>query len=62
MSNQDTNTDNAESRLEKQQMSSQGELPFAMVDGEALSAPPEDLYIPPDALEVFLETFEGRRD
>jgi segregation and condensation protein A len=41
---------------------SQGELPFAIVQGEPISAPPEDLYIPPDALEVFLETFEGPLD
>lgn len=40
----------------------QGELPFAIVQGEPLSAPPEDLYIPPDALEVFLDTFEGPLD
>lgn len=40
----------------------QGELPFAIVQGEAISAPPEDLYIPPNALEVFLETFEGPLD
>ena len=40
----------------------QGELPFAIVHGEVISAPPEDLYIPPDALEVFLETFEGPLD
>ncbi len=40
----------------------QGELPFAIVQGEAISSPPEDLYIPPDALEVFLETFEGPLD
>lgn len=40
----------------------QGELPFAIVQGEPMSAPPEDLYIPPDALEVFLETFEGPLD
>jgi segregation and condensation protein A len=40
----------------------QGELPFAIVQGEEISAPPEDLYIPPDALEVFLETFEGPLD
>lgn len=40
----------------------QAELPFAIVHGEAISAPPEDLYIPPDALEVFLETFEGPLD
>jgi segregation and condensation protein A len=38
----------------------QGELPFAIVHGEEISSPPEDLYIPPNALEVFLdETFEG---
>ena len=48
--------------LEKHQTPSQGELPFAIVHGEAISSPPEDLYIPPDALEVFLETFEGPLD
>ncbi len=57
MSNQDSKQE-----LEKQKMPSQGELPFAIVHGEAISAPPEDLYIPPDALEVFLETFEGPLD
>ncbi len=46
----------------KQHIPKQGELPFAIVQGEAISAPPEDLYIPPDALEVFLETFEGPLD
>lgn len=40
----------------------QTELPFAMVQGEPLSAPPTDLYIPPDALEVILEAFEGPLD
>ena len=32
------------------------------VRGEALDKLPEDLYIPPDALEVFLEAFEGPLD
>ena len=32
------------------------------VRGEVLQSWPEDLYIPPDALEVFLETFEGPLD
>jgi segregation and condensation protein A len=32
------------------------------VRGEALTKMPEDLYIPPDALEVFLEAFEGPLD
>ena len=57
MSNQDY-----KQALDKQKTPRQGELPFAIVDGEAISAPPEDLYIPPDALEVFLETFEGPLD
>ena len=40
----------------------QGEMPFAIVQGTPLSEPPRDLYIPPDALEVFLEAFEGPLD
>jgi segregation and condensation protein A len=40
----------------------QREMPFAMVLGEPLLQLPEDLYIPPDALEVFLDTFEGPLD
>lgn len=40
----------------------QQELPFAIVNGEAITALPQDLYIPPDALEIFLETFEGPLD
>lgn len=40
----------------------QAEMPFAMVDGEAMTELPRDLYIPPDALQVFLEAFEGPLD
>jgi segregation and condensation protein A len=40
----------------------QEELPLAVVQGKALEAFPTDLYIPPDALEVFLEAFEGPLD
>lgn len=36
--------------------------PVAIVGGEALLELPADLHIPPDALEVFLETFEGPLD
>ncbi len=36
--------------------------PLARVHGEPLAEVPEDLYIPPDALEVFLEAFEGPLD
>lgn len=39
-----------------------GQLPLALVYGEALTELPLDLYIPPDALEVFLEAFEGPLD
>jgi len=40
----------------------QEEMPFAIVQGAALTELPTDLYIPPDALEVFLEAFEGPLD
>ncbi len=36
--------------------------PLAKVGGEPLTRLPHDLYIPPDALEVFLEAFEGPLD
>ena len=35
---------------------------YAIVAGEVVTELPTDLYIPPDALEVFLETFEGPLD
>ena len=40
----------------------QEEMPFAIVDGEPVTEPPRDLYIPPQALQVFLEAFEGPLD
>ena len=40
----------------------QGEMPFAVVQGQAVTEIPRDLYIPPRALEVFLEAFEGPLD
>jgi len=42
--------------------SGQDEMPFALVQGEPLTVIPQDLYIPPDALEVILEAFEGPLD
>ena len=45
-----------------EQAPEQTEMPFAYVQGEALTTLPRDLYIPPDALEVFLEAFEGPLD
>jgi segregation and condensation protein A len=41
---------------------SQEEMHFAVVDGQPINDVPKDLYIPPDALEVFLEAFEGPLD
>jgi segregation and condensation protein A len=40
----------------------QVEMPFAMVNGEPITQLPRDLYIPPQALEIFLEAFEGPLD
>jgi segregation and condensation protein A len=40
----------------------QVEMPFAVVNGEPITQLPRDLYIPPQALEVFLEAFEGPLD
>ena len=40
----------------------QEELPLAVVQGKALESLPQDLYIPPEALQVFLEAFEGPLD
>ena len=40
----------------------QQEMPFALVEGEPLTLIPKDLYIPPDALEIILEAFEGPLD
>lgn len=40
----------------------QTEMPFALVYGKAVTELPQDFYIPPDALEVFLEAFEGPLD
>ncbi|MGY8835243.1 MAG: segregation and condensation protein A [Enterobacterales bacterium] len=40
----------------------QQKLPLAFLHGKAVVDKPEDLYIPPDALEIILETFEGPLD
>ncbi len=47
-----------------QQLRSEGSAPppLALVSGQAVHELPTDLYIPPDALEVFLEAFEGPLD
>ena len=40
----------------------QQEMPLAVVHGQPVLQIPQDLYIPPDALEVILEAFEGPLD
>lgn len=55
------------SELEKvkkraQAQQEQQEMPFALVQGQPVTQLPLDLYIPPDALEVILEQFEGPLD
>jgi segregation and condensation protein A len=40
----------------------QKEMPFALVQGLPVTEVPHDLYIPPDALEVILDAFEGPLD
>ncbi len=37
-------------------------MPFALVQGMPVTEVPHDLYIPPDALEVILDAFEGPLD
>lgn len=54
---ENTAPDSHESTAPRQQ-----EMPFAVVDGEPVTELPQDLYIPPHALEVFLEAFEGPLD
>src|SRR6202020_2190472 len=40
----------------------QSEMPSAVVEGQPVTELPRDLYIPPQALEIFLEAFEGPLD
>lgn len=46
----------------KAEVVQQAEMPFAVVEGKPFTTMPTDLYIPPDALEVILEAFEGPLD
>lgn len=59
---EDNNNDNEASVEKGLSTPVQQPLPLAFINGEALIEKPEDLFIPPDALEVILETFEGPLD
>ncbi len=52
----------AESLVEPGKDSVESVKPLALVNGQAVTHMPLDLYIPPDALEVFLDAFEGPLD
>ncbi|WP_395344234.1 segregation and condensation protein A [Ningiella sp. W23] len=61
--NEPINSENHQSTPSRSDaLTQQQPLALAFVNGEALIEKPEDLYIPPDALEVILETFEGPLD
>ena len=51
-----------EAEADKPNAPQQAEMPFAIVQGEKVTQLPQDLYIPPHALEVFLDAFEGPLD
>ena len=57
-------TETPEDKLENQPrvMPRQEEMPFAVIQGQPQFELPKDLYIPPEALEVFLDAFEGPLD
>ncbi|WP_372013197.1 segregation and condensation protein A [Pseudoxanthomonas sp. 10H] len=48
--------------MQPPQSPQQQEMPLAVVHGQPLLQIPQDLYIPPDALEVILDAFEGPLD
>lgn len=52
----------ASAEMSDERRSHQKEMPFALVQGKPITEFPHDLYIPPDALEIILEAFEGPLD
>lgn len=61
-STEDENAASSAEENESRTGSEQSEMPFAIVQGSPVTELPKDLYIPPQALEVFLEAFEGPLD
>lgn len=58
----ETGPKDAEAPDHETQGAGQSEMPFALVSGQPIQEWPKDLYIPPDALAVILEAFEGPLD
>lgn len=54
--------ESSESSTGQSGVGQQQEMPFALVQGQPMTQLPLDLYIPPDALEIILEQFEGPLD
>ena len=65
-SNKNNSTENnntGNSSIDINNLANNKELhPFALVAGEPLAKKPNDLFIPPDALQIFLTAFEGPLD
>ena len=57
-----SDTENEGGRLQDARKSGSGENVIAIVGDTIIESLPTDLYIPPDALEVFLGAFEGPMD
>lgn len=55
-------SEHSEHKLQQIRRTTSGSHTLALVGGREVVELPTDLYIPPDALEVFLETFEGPLD
>lgn len=62
MTSAETQLPSAETLADATRVPKQVEMPFALVNGLAFTDIPKDLYIPPDALEIILESFEGPLD
>jgi segregation and condensation protein A len=62
MNDREADDQSAAGQVTDSPVGGQREMPFAVVEGKPISQLPLDLYIPPDALEVILEAFEGPLD
>lgn len=58
----ETPAETSDKTLEETALAQAQERFFALVNGVAMMKLPDDLYIPPDALEVILDAFEGPLD
>ena len=52
----------AEVLVSENEARAEARVPFALIDGEAFDEIPKDLYIPPDALKILVDAFQGPLD